>query len=306
MRDPLSTQPSSVNAPVHRCPSTAFGPACALLSIVAGLTAGLASMPARAAVPPHASVPDDEDVTEGRRWDATVGFIGSYAPEYAGAEKHSAGLIPGGAVRYGRVSIASRGAFAVRGTATGAQGGLRVDLSRGKPWRASLGLRWDSGREASDSDALQGLGDVRGTLLVRLNASMPVSTHWRVRGAVAVDALGRGKGVQGDFGLGRDWPLGEGSSMNLSGTVAWSGGRHMRTYYGVSPAQAQGSGYTEYTPSAGLREATLSLGMRTPLDRRWTLFGSASASHLLGPAADSPLTRRASGWALSLGTVYRF
>jgi MipA family protein len=288
--------------PCSRRVITAHGAPVALLALVAGL----AGAPALGALPAQAAVPDEDDVTEGRRWDATVGFIGSWAPEYAGGETHGAGLIPGGAFRWGRVSIASRGAFAVRGTATGAQGGLRVDLSRGKPWRASLGLRWDSGREARDSPALQGMGDVRGTLLVRLNASMPVSTHWRVRGAVAVDALGRGTGWQGDLGLGRDWPVGEASAMNLSGTLTWSGTRHMRSFFGVSPEQAQASGYPVYTPGAGLREAMLSLGLRTPMDRRWTVFGSASVSHLLGPAADSPLTRRAGGWALSVGTVYRF
>lgn len=250
------------------------------------------------------TAPEDEDAS--RPWAATLGFVGSYAPEYPGGENHGVGLIPGGAIRYGRVSLASRSAFAVRGTAAGAQGGLRVDLSRGKPWRASLGLRWDSGREASDSDALRGLGDVRSTLLVRMNASMPLDPHWRVRAAVAVDALGRGSGVQGDVGLGRDLPLGQGLTLNLSGTLAWSGGRHMRAYFGVTPEQGVASGYPVYTPGGGLRELSVSLGLRAPLDQRWTLFGSASASHLLGPAADSPLTRRAGGWSMALGTGYRF
>jgi outer membrane scaffolding protein for murein synthesis (MipA/OmpV family) len=270
---------------------TRAGPMLALLA-----AAPLAAAPAASA---------DDDSVE-RRWAATLGFVASYAPEYAGGENHGAGLIPGGAIRYGRVSIASRSAFAVRGTAAGAQGGLRVDLSRGRPWRASLGLRWDSGRDASDSDALRGLGDVRATLLTRLNVSMPLGEHWRVRGAVAVDTLGRGSGVQGDFGLGRDFPLGAGSALNLSGTLAWSGGQHMRAYFGVTPVQSAASGYPVYSPGGGLREFSLSLGLRTPLDRRWTLFGSASASHLLGEAADSPLTRRAGGWGMTLGTVYRF
>lgn len=278
------------------------------LVLALALATGLPAAKARASVPLPATAAGggDDDTTPGRRWDATVGFIGSWAPEYDGAASHGFSLVPGGAIRYGRVSISSRSAFAVRGTAAGAQGGLRVDLSRGRPWRASLGLRWDGGRQAADSPALQGLGDIRGTLLVRLHASMPLGGQWRVRGAVAVDALGRGSGVHGEVGLGRDWPVGEASALNLGGSVGWSGGRHMRSYYGITPQQAQASGYAVYTPGAGLREATLALGMRTPVDRRWTLFGSASLSHPLGPAADSPITRRASGWAASLGTAYRF
>jgi outer membrane protein len=241
-----------------------------------------------------------------RRWDATLGFMARYGPEYDGAARQGFSLVPGGAIRHGRVSIASSGVYAVRSPAAGAQGGLQVDLSRGGPWRASLGLRWDGGRKSSESAALQGLGDIRGTLLLRLNASVPLNEHWRVRGTFELDALGRGSGVQGTLGVARSWPLGESLSASLGGTLTWAGGQHMRAYYGITPQQALASGYGVYLPDSGLEQAALSLGLRAPVGRRWTLLGSAGVSRLMGPAAGSPLTRRAGGWSMTVGTVYRF
>ena len=41
----------------------------------------------------------------------------------------------------------------------------------------------------------------------------------------------------------------------------------------ATPEQAQASGYAVYRPGGGLREATLSLGLRRPLDRHCVVGG---------------------------------
>ena len=46
-------------------------------------------------------------------------------------------------------------------------------------------------------------------------------------------------------------------------------------------------------------------GVKHALDSHWFLFGSAGASQLLGPAADSPLVEKRGGYGASVGVAWR-
>jgi MipA family protein len=260
-------------------------------------------LPAAAQTAPETQA---ENAAPPRNWDAAVGFIVSHGPGNPGAKSSSVGLTPGFAVRWGRFSFASRSAFSVRGVEAATGGGLRVELGEGQRLRASLGLRVDGGRRESDSDELRGMGDIRGTLNLRLAVSYRLDDGWRLRSNTVFDALGRGNGVLGDFQVGRDIALTPTLSANAGVSLGWSNGRHMQRYFGVTPEQSLTSGYPTTTVSAGLRDLTFATGMRQALGAHWTVFGSASVSRLLDQAADSPLTSRPQNWGLGVGLVYRF
>jgi outer membrane scaffolding protein for murein synthesis (MipA/OmpV family) len=240
-----------------------------------------------------------------RQWDAAVGFVANHGPRYPGADRTALSLTPGLAVRWGRVSFASRSAFSVRGADAAAGGGLRVELAQGERLRAGLGLRLDSGRRESDSAELRGMGDVRGTLNLRLSVSYRLDGGWRLRSATTLDALGRGSGVQGDLQLSRDLQIAPALSMNGALSLGWADRRHLQTYFGVTPEQALRSGYPTTSVSAGARDLTMSVGLRKALGPRWAVFGSASLSRLLDQAASSPLTRQPGSWGLGFGVVHR-
>lgn len=241
-----------------------------------------------------------------RSWDAAVGFIVNHGPRYPGADRSALSLTPGLALRWGRVSLSSRSAFSVRGAEAATGGGLRVELARGERLRAGLGLRLDGGRRESDSAELRGLGDVRGTLNLRLSVSYRLDGGWRLRSATTLDALGRGGGIQGDVQASRDLQLTPTLSMNAALSLGWADGGHMQSYFGITPEQGQRSGYPVANLSAGLRDLTLSAGLRKALGPRWALFGNASLSRLLDQAAASPLTRQPRSRGLGLGLVHRF
>lgn len=241
-----------------------------------------------------------------RSWDAVLGFVASYAPEYAGASRWSLGVRPGGWVRWGRVSIASRSAFVSRSGQPVSGGGLRLDLSPNERLRVGLGLRHDSGRRESASADLRGLGDVRSTVRLRLGASYPLDSGWRLGSALSIDALGHGGGTLGDINIGRGFPLGPSTSGSLGAALSFGNQRHMRAFYGVSPEQSVRSGYPVYEPGAGAREISVSAGLRQALGARWFAFGGVSAAHLVGPAAASPFVREPTSWAISVGLAYRF
>ncbi len=241
-----------------------------------------------------------------RAWDAAVGFVANNGPPYPGSARRDTGITPGLALRWGRVSLASRSAFSVRGTEAGTGGGLRVELADGERLRAGLGLRIDSGRRESDSPELLGQGDIRRTLRLRLSVSYRLHDGWRLRSTAAVDALGRGGGLLGELQVARDLPLTPSLGANATLSLGWGDRRHLQTYYGVTPEQAARNGNPVTTLSAGLRDLSFSLGLRQALAPRWAVFGGVAVSQLVGQAADSPLTREPGSWGMNLGLVHRF
>lgn len=244
--------------------------------------------------------------TAGRNWDASIGLVGSYAPEYAGADRSRFRLGPGFYVRWGRFSFATRSGFATRSAEPGARGGMRIDLSPSERWRIGLGLRYDFGRQETTSDALRGLGDVPSTLRVRLGTSYRLDDGWSIGGSMTVDAFGRGGGNQGDISVGKAWALTPATSMAAGLALGFAGDRYMQSYFGVTPAQAARTGYPVFEPSSGLRDISANVTARTELGHPWALFYGAGASRLLGPAASSPLTRQPNSWGVNAGVVYRF
>jgi outer membrane scaffolding protein for murein synthesis (MipA/OmpV family) len=240
-----------------------------------------------------------------RRWAVAVGAVGNVGPEFAGSSQVGFKLQPGLALRWGRFSLASRSAFAVRGEGGAAQGGLRMELVRSGRWRSSLGLRWDSGRDEDSSAQLEGLGDVRGTLRARLALGYSFDHGWRTGVSLTSDLLGRGGGWQGEWSAGRDLLLTPSTTAGAGLTLGYGGRRWQQTYYGISPEQATRTRHPVYTPGGGLRDVTLSLGGRTELGQGWALFYGTGVSRLVDVSAASPLVRERKGWGLSAGVVKR-
>jgi len=254
-----------------------------------------------------------EDAEAPRRWTAAVGLVASVGPEYAGAARVGVTVQPGLGLRWGRVSLSSRSAFAVRGGEPGAGGGLRVELLRSERWRSSLGLRWDGGRDEGDSPDLQGLGDVRGTLRARVSLSYRIDERWRLSSALSADTLGRGGGWLGEVGVSREGRLSADTGVSAGAVLGFAGERWQQNYFGITTEQSRRSNYAAYAPGGGLRDVVLSLGGRTAFSLgartaqtpRWAVFYGASISRLLGPTVASPLVRERQGWGLSAGIVAR-
>lgn len=241
-----------------------------------------------------------------RAWDAAVGYMVTNGPSSPGSASRTTTLQPGLALRWGRVSLSSRGAFSVRGAEAARGGGLRVELAQGDRLRAGLGLRLDSGRRESDSPELRGTGDVRRTLRMRLSVSYRLDEGWRLRSLNTVDALGRGGGAEGELQLVRDKVLSPRLGVQGAVSLGWGDRRHLQSYFGIDPEQARRSGYPVTAMSAGLRDVSITAGWRHALEARWTVFGGAGVTRLIGQAAASPLVRERQGWNLSAGLVYRF
>jgi MipA family protein len=226
-------------------------------------------------------------------------------PDYLGSRDRGLSVRPGFFLRWGRLSVSSGGGWAARRQDVEVRG-LGYDLAHTETFDATLGLRMDSGRSESDSAALAGMGDVRRTIRARIGADWRFAPGWQLSGAWTVDAFGRGGGNQGELRLRHEWPLAPTLTLSSGAVLTIGGDRYMQTYFGVTPEQAQRSGYAVYSPGLGLRDAQVYTSLRYELGPHWVLTGGPGLSRMLGPAACSPLTQKKQDWSMSVGAGYRF
>jgi outer membrane protein len=240
-----------------------------------------------------------------RKFDGVVTLGVQRGADYLGAREQGVSVRPGIYLRWGRLSISSGGGWAAKRQRDEVVG-LGIDLASSDTFDLTLGLRADSGRNESDSDALKGMGDVKRTIRARIGATWRFAPDWQLGAAWTIDAFGRGGGNLGELRLKHEWPLSHHMTLSSGVAVFVAGDRYLQTYFGVTPDQAVRSGYPVYTPSLGLRDVQLYTAVKYELNDEWVVTGGPGYGRVLGPAARSPLTQRRSAWSLSGGVGYRF
>jgi len=267
------------------------------------LAALAATFQARAAEEPVAVEPPPKPVPS--NWEGAVGLIVHSSAEYQGGASQAIGVTPAFYLRYKRLTISNSSGFVNR-RSDDVLRGLGLDLVNRERVRVNLALRFDRGRQESSSDDLRGMGDVKATLRLRVGASWEVIEDLRLGASWSVDAFGRGGGNFGDVSVVREKRLCEGSVFSVGSSLSFAGDRYLQSYYGVSEEQSGRTRYARYEPSSGLRDVAVFAGLRGPLGPHWSYLAGVSASRLLGPAADSPLVSRPTGWGANAGIAWRF
>lgn len=228
-------------------------------------------------------------------------------PDFQGSRTSRAEPALGGIVTYrsdnvGVLEAGSRGATWTFLLHQDAALALRLGLDPG---------RIDSGQrrltpfgERPGSQRLQGMGDVDMTPVVSLAGSLtaggvPLTATLRQATASYAGAM---------LELGANLPFEPLRHVKLSvaPTLSFADRRTMQAYFGVTEAQALAAHRTAFDTHAGLQSAQLAIDLDVALAPHWHLDATCQARHLLGDAADSPVTeqrRQASGM---LALVYQF
>jgi outer membrane protein len=81
---------------------------------------------------------------------------------------------------------------------------------------------------------------------------------------------------------------------------------HNQAFFGVSPAEAQRSGYAAYQARGGLKDLYLGARWNWALAPSWIVTSGLQASRLIGSAKDSPLVQRPANLTVSTALAYRF
>jgi outer membrane scaffolding protein for murein synthesis (MipA/OmpV family) len=277
-----------------------------VVGCVAGVPAwGQAAGPSTEAAPAAAEPAPQPPRERPRRFEGAAGLILAYRPAFSGSSDRQVKPELAGFLRWGRITVSGAGGFTTKAQ-DDVERGLDALLIKRERLRVNLALRFDPGRQESDSDDLAGMGDIRATVRARLALRWEPAPLWAVGLSSSFDALNRVGGYMVSGSVSRRFDLGPRQRLFLSASLTGAGDRYMQTWYGVTPAQSTASGYAVYDAPEGLRDLSLSATWRTDFDEHWAGFASLGATRLLGPAADSPLVRQRNGAGLSFGLARRF
>jgi MipA family protein len=239
------------------------------------------------------------------KFEGAVGLVLDYKPAFSGSSDRKIRPHLAGFLRYGRFTITGAGGFTTK-RQDDVERGLDAELVRREGLRVNLALRVDQGRRESESRQLAGMGNIKSTVRTRLGARWEPAPKWAVSLAGSVDSLGRGGGYFVDSGVSRTFTIDARQRVILGASVAAGGNRYMQTWYGVDEQQSAASGYPVYRPGTGLRDVGTSATWRMDVNPEWAVFTSLGVTRLLGPAADSPLTRQPNSYSIAAGIARRF
>jgi len=238
-------------------------------------------------------------------FEGALGLQLNNSPQYQGSGLRKTSFKPGLYLRWGRFTVATASNFVTRHDDEVVRG-LGAELIQRDNLRVQLGLRWDPGRKTSASTDLDQLDEVRSTVRARVSAAWNPARDWNVGAGWSNDVLGRKGGGLVDFSLSHDFHLSPRTQLTLGTGISWGDERYMLARFGVSPAAAARTGKPAYDPGAGWRDVSLTTQVRTDIDRRWSVWGGASVSRLLGPTLDSPLTMQRTQAVAGAGFAWRF
>jgi outer membrane scaffolding protein for murein synthesis (MipA/OmpV family) len=239
------------------------------------------------------------------RFEGAVGLIVNRGSAFSGSSDISTSVTPAGFIRYGRFTLSGAGGFTTKND-DDVDRGFSGELLDRDDLRLSLSLRYDNGRKEGDSPDLAGMGNIAPTGRARLIARWRPAPGWRVNAGVGVDAINGFGGLLVDGSVAREWRPGPGQTVTLSAGLSGAGGNYMQTWFGVTPDQSAESGYAVYEPGSGLIGARLAAEWRAEFEYSLAGYVNVGVGRLLGPAADSPLTKRPGGTGLGAGLVWRF
>ena len=202
---------------------------------------------------------------------------GIVAPDYFGADSYRVG--PSGsfaftALRLGGLAVGDPLAPRVFAPGTGLRGSFRYIPRR-------------EGR-----DELAGLDDVRRS--VELGLGLHHTTEfWQVYGELRYGAIGH-RAFAGEIGANAIWRDSGGLVLHAGPRAEFGNRRFMRTYFGVTPAEAAASGLGAFRPGSGAYSIGFEVGAFQPLSADWGITAALRYDRLRGDAARSPIVRQGS------------
>lgn len=155
--------------------------------------------------------------------------------------------------------------------------------------QAGADLQFDpTWRHASDAPELRHLGNVNPTARARafVQATYSLVT---LSADIAQDIAGQHQGLLANGDLLFSLPAGQ-WLITAGPGLTWTDRTYMRTFFGISPAQASVSGLPVHPVDAGVREWHGNLYVTGNFGKYWSTVIGITLAKLRGDAATSPIT----------------
>jgi outer membrane protein len=227
-----------------------------------------------------------EDVTNVR-----LGLGPVIAPSYEGSDEYNIDPVPVVSLRYKNFLEVDNNEIKLTALNRLFSAGSR--MRDGSSLRLGPLVSINFGRDEDASADLTGMGNVGTSLELGGFISFAFSPTSRIRLRARHDVVGGHGGATAVADFSQTFI--RSTNFALGGRVGgtWASGPYMRSFFGVSPAQAARSGYPVFRPSAGFKDVNFALDGNYRIATQWSLVANVSYKRLLGQAADSPIVRLA-------------
>lgn len=272
------------------------------LSALVAVSSLLISGPALAAEPTTEALvplPSVLDFTDGDGWGVALGVSAEYESAYDGADETELEVEPAGAVHYRKGDHL----FFWEGMELGWRGRL-ADV-----WLVQAGIRNEGGLEPDDSEDgnLDGILPRDSHVVGFLEVRRAVGDDWRNWVAARLMGGPSDFGVLGVVAAGRRFGQQiDGTGTELYGFMTFGTDKFINKDFGVTAADAVGSGLPVTTLSGGYRSTGVQLVHRRHLTRKLHAIAQAGVEFYSSDIGDSPIARSDTEFELSLALVWRF
>ena len=272
------------------------------LSALVAMGSLLISAPALAAAPTTEALvplPSVLDFTDGDGWGVALGVGVEYENAYDGADETELEVEPAGAVHYRKGDHL----FFWEGMELGWRGRL-ADV-----WLVQAGIRNEGGLEPDDSEDgnLDGILPRDSHVVGFLEVRRAVGDEWRNWVAARLMGGPSDFGVLGVVAAGRRFGQQlDGTGTELYGFMTFGTDKFINKDFGVTAADAVGSGLPVTTLSGGYRSTGVQLVHRRHLTRKLHAIAQAGVEFYSSDIGDSPIARKDTEFEVSLALVWRF
>jgi outer membrane protein len=159
------------------------------------------------------------------------------------------------------------------------------------PDNMQYGLRvtLDLGRQASDSAALSGMGDIDMSPEVGGFFNYFITPEWFLTSSFRYGAGNDHNGAQTDIGIGYSVQMAPQWRSALGVAATYLNRNYMQAFYGVTQAQSTASGYPVYSPGAGWRDVRGTASLTYFFNADWSITGALTLRALQGAVKASPI-----------------
>jgi outer membrane scaffolding protein for murein synthesis (MipA/OmpV family) len=230
-------------------------------------------------------------------WRIRVGPGMAFQPLYDGSSRYHVLAGPSIDIRYRNLFFLSTG------------DGAGVNFLSGRNWHLAFAVTYDLGRrEQTDYEHLYGLGNINPAPALKLFGDYVISKNFPldIRADIRRN-LGGADGWIGDVGAYLPLPGSSETFFWFAGpSVTFADSTYMNSWFGVNATQAEHSGYPQYRASAGVKSYGLGVSATWLPAKHWIVNGDTALQQLVGSAAHSPITQRATGVVVSVSVDYQF
>ena len=263
----------------------------ALIPITLALFAGAASAETLFPMP---SVPD---VTDADGWTFALGAGLEYEAEYDGSEEYGTEVEPAFIIQKRN----GDSMWFLEGQELGWRGRMN-DL-----WLLQGGIRFEGGREESESPVLEGLGDVDDEVVGMTELRRAFGRDWSNWGAARLMAGGSDIGWLGVIAAGHTFAAtSPGMGIDVYAFVTFSSDEFINRDFGVTAEQAANSGLPETELDGGYRSFGIQATGRWRFGDNWQLQAEAGYEKYNSDISDSPIALDDYEAEIGVSLLYRF